>query len=85
MHSPNTTSQNRFSHQLRYPSALRQWLEDLLSITLIVIVVSSLVLATTLYLDSTKPGSESAHITRDEGGTVPAIYKRHAQKHSIDI
>lgn len=85
MHSSNTTSQDRFSQPLRTHSALRQWLEDLLSISLIVVVVSALVFAATLYLDHTKPGYGSAQISRDEAGTIPAIYKRYNQDHSIDI
>ena len=70
---------------MRTPSALRHWLEDFLSITLIVVVVSALVLAATLYLDRTKSTRESAHISREEAGTIPAIYKRQDQGRSIDI
>lgn len=85
MHSSDTTSQNRFIHQVRTPSALRHWLEDLLSITLIVVVVSALILAATLYLDRSKSGRETARIYRDDTSTIPAIYQRQHQGHSIDI
>ncbi len=85
MHSSNTTPPNRFTPQLRTSSALRQWLEDVVSISLIVVVVSALVLAATLYLDHNKAGRESAQISRDEPGTIPAIYKRQERGHSIDI
>ncbi|MFO7832240.1 MAG: hypothetical protein R6V18_09720 [Desulfuromonadaceae bacterium] len=70
---------------MRTPSALRHWLEDFLSITLIVVVVSALVLAATLYIDRTKSARESAQISREEAGTIPAIYKRQDQERSIDI
>jgi len=86
MHSYNTTSQNRFTPQLRTPSVLRHWLEDLLSITLVVVVVSALIYAASLHVDRTnKSGREAAHISRDKAGTIPAIYKRRDQGHSIDI
>ncbi|MCA1796633.1 MAG: hypothetical protein LC645_03660 [Geobacteraceae bacterium] len=85
MHSPNSTSQNRLTSQLRPSSALRHWLEDLLTVTLIVVFVGALVLAATLYLDHSKSVRGSAHISRDEASTIPAIYKRQDQGHSIDI
>lgn len=81
----NNSPGNRFNLRLQTPSALRYWLEDLLSITLIVVVISSLVIAATLYLHNLKPAQKAPQINANSTGTIPAIYQRQESGHSIDI
>ncbi|MDY0213559.1 MAG: hypothetical protein RBR06_11215 [Desulfuromonadaceae bacterium] len=85
MHPSNPTSWNKVAAKLHRFSALRRWVEDLLSISLIVVTVSALVLAATVYLDRAKPGSQSLLFKNNGPDTVPAIYQRQDQGHSIEI
>jgi hypothetical protein len=83
-HSPNPTAQTRGT-RAGASSILRHWLEDLISISLILVVVSALVLAATLHLEHARPERKPSYTANSSASTVPAIYQRRDQGHSIDI
>jgi hypothetical protein len=86
MYTFNTSSGNRYRSKLHPHSALRQWFEDLLSVTLIILAAGALILGADMYLDRNRDQHSPAQSLHSvDGVTVPAVYPHHERGHSIDI
>ena len=85
MNSPYTNIARSTYGPRRFFPLLRRWMEDVLSITLTIVVIGGLILAATIYMDKLKMEKKHSFDPRADNTMVQAIYLQQEHSHSIDI